>query len=54
MGCTVTPGFENLLKALKDLPGLGHRSAERIALYLLVEKQKKLQEMILALLVSFI
>ena len=31
--------FDHLLSELKQLPGLGFRSAERIALYLLVEKQ---------------
>ena len=34
----MTPAFEKLLDALKRLPGLGYRSAERIALRLLVEK----------------
>ncbi|MFP6900491.1 MAG: recombination mediator RecR [Opitutales bacterium] len=34
----MTPAFEKLLDALKRLPGLGFRSAERIALRLLVEK----------------
>ena len=34
----MTPAFEKLLDALKRLPGLGYRSAERIALKLLVEK----------------
>jgi len=34
----VTPAFDNLLQSLKTLPGLGMRSAERIALHLLVEK----------------
>ena len=34
----MTPAFDNLLDALKRLPGLGYRSAERIALRLLVEK----------------
>ena len=42
----MTPGFENLLKGLKSLPGLGHRSAERIALYLLVEKPEGLDDLI--------
>ena len=45
-GCTVTPGFENLIKGLRNLPGLGHRSAERIALYLLVENPECLDEFI--------
>lgn len=34
----MTPAFEQLLQALKHLPSLGYRSAERIALHLLVEK----------------
>lgn len=34
----MTPAYEKLLDALKRLPGLGYRSAERIALRLLVEK----------------
>jgi recombination protein RecR len=38
----VTPSFEKVRQLLRQLPGLGHRSAERIALYLLVEKPEKL------------
>ena len=34
----MTPALEALQKALKQLPGIGYRSAERIALHLLVEK----------------
>lgn len=34
----MTPAFEQLLQQLKHLPGLGYRSAERIAMHLLVEK----------------
>ncbi|NCG08593.1 MAG: recombination protein RecR [Verrucomicrobia bacterium] len=34
----MTPAFEQLLQALKHLPGLGYRSAERIAIHLLVER----------------
>ncbi|MCB1122522.1 MAG: recombination mediator RecR [Verrucomicrobiae bacterium] len=34
----MTPAFDLLVKQLKKLPGLGYRSAERIALHLLVEK----------------
>lgn len=45
-GLNVTPGFKNLLKGLKNLPGLGHRSAERIALYLLVENPNCLHEFV--------
>ena len=45
----MTPAFEKLQKHLKQLPGLGYRSAERIALHLLVEKPKRLPELIAAL-----
>ena len=45
----MTPAFEKLQKHLKQLPGLGYRSAERIALHLLVEKPKQLPELIAAL-----
>lgn len=41
--------FENLLKALKQLPGLGYRSSERIALHLLVEKPERLPALVSAL-----
>jgi recombination protein RecR len=34
----VTPAFDKLLNELKRLPGLGFRSAERVAMHLLVEK----------------
>ena len=33
--------YENLVQGLKSLPGLGYRSAEKIALHLLVEKPEK-------------
>ena len=42
----MTPRFEELLRQLKKLPGLGHRSAERIALHLLVEKPETLDELV--------
>ena len=42
----MTPGYDQLVRALKNLPGLGFRSAERIALHLLVEKKDKLDQMI--------
>jgi len=45
----MTPSFEEVLKALKQLPGLGHRSAERIALNLLVEKPTRADDIINAL-----
>ena len=45
----MTPSFEKLQKTLKKLPGLGYRSAERIALHLTVEKPSLLPELIAAL-----
>ena len=45
----MTPAFEKLQKQLKQLPGLGYRSAERIALHLLVEKPVKLRELVASL-----
>ena len=45
----MTPAFEKLQKHLKQLPGLGYRSAERIALHLLVEKPERLPALVTAL-----
>jgi recombination protein RecR len=45
----VTPAFENLQKRLRQLPGIGYRSAERIALNLLVERPERLPELVTAL-----
>lgn len=45
----MTPALEHLQKLLKQLPGIGYRSAERIALHLLVEKPAKLSELTTAL-----
>ncbi|HEU5079366.1 MAG TPA: recombination mediator RecR [Opitutaceae bacterium] len=45
----MTPAFEKLQKHLKQLPGLGYRSSERIALHLLVEKPAQLQQLVQAL-----
>lgn len=45
----MTPALEALQKQLKQLPGIGYRSAERIALHLLVEKPAKLPELVGAL-----
>lgn len=42
----MTPAYDNALKLLKKLPGLGHRSAERIALHLLVEKPETLAPLV--------
>lgn len=41
--------FEDLQQRLKQLPGLGYRSAERIALHLLLEKPERLQGLVEAL-----
>jgi len=45
----VTPAFEQLQQALKRLPGVGYRSAERMALHLLVEKPERLRDLVGAL-----
>ncbi len=45
----MTPAFEKLQKQLKQLPGLGYRSAERIALNLLVERPERLPALVAAL-----
>lgn len=45
----MTPAFENLQKLLKQLPGLGYRSAEKIALHLLVERPEKLPPLVEAM-----
>ena len=45
----VTPAFEKLQKHLKQLPGVGYRSAERIALHLLVERPERLPALVEAL-----
>ncbi len=45
----MTPAFEKLQQALKRLPGVGYRSAERIALHLLVEKPARLPELVATL-----
>ena len=42
----VTPGYDQIVRLLKSLPGLGFRSAERIALHLLVEKSEKLDQLV--------
>ncbi|MEX2044802.1 MAG: recombination mediator RecR [Opitutus sp.] len=44
-----TSAFETLQKHLKQLPGLGYRSSERIALHLLVEKPARLPALVAAL-----
>ena len=45
----MTPSFDHLVKQLKKLPGLGFRSAERIALHLLVEQPENTAGLIEAL-----
>lgn len=45
----MTPAFEQLQQALKRLPGVGYRSAERMALHLLVEKPARLRDLVTAL-----
>lgn len=45
----MTPAYEKLLQQLKRLPGLGYRSAERIAMHLLVEQRGELTGLIEAL-----
>ncbi|HEY3756450.1 MAG TPA: recombination mediator RecR [Opitutaceae bacterium] len=41
--------FEDLQQRLKQLPGLGYRSSERIALHLLLEKPERLNGLVAAL-----
>ncbi len=41
--------LERIQQQLKQLPGIGYRSAERIALHLLVEKPEQLPALVLAL-----
>jgi recombination protein RecR len=45
----MTPSVEKLQALLKQLPGLGFRSAERVALHLLVEKPERLSALVDAL-----
>src|ERR1035437_4752789 len=45
----MTPAFEKLQRQLKQLPGVGYRSAERIALHLLVEQPAQLPALVDAL-----
>lgn len=45
----MTASLEQLQQLLKQLPGLGYRSAERIALHLLVEKPERLPALVDAL-----
>lgn len=45
----MTPAFDELTKRLRKLPGLGYRSAERIAMHLLVEQPDSLPGLVEAL-----
>jgi len=45
----VISAYEKLQKQLKQLPGLGHRSAERIAMHLLVARPESLPLLVSAL-----
>lgn len=45
----MTPAYDQLLDRLKRLPGLGYRSAERVAMYLLAEKPAARRELVEAL-----
>jgi multidrug resistance efflux pump len=45
----VTASFDKLQQSLRKLPGLGYRSAERIALHLVVENPARAAELIDAL-----
>jgi len=45
----MTPAFDSLVAILKRLPGIGYRSAERIALHLLLERPEELFPLIAAL-----
>ena len=45
----MTPAFDALQKQLKKLPGVGYRSAERMAIHLLQEKPESCQALIDAL-----
>lgn len=48
----MTPAFETLQSQLKQLPGLGFRSAERIAINLLIEHPDRLTKLVDALLTA--
>ena len=42
----MTPAYDRLLQQLKRLPGLGYRSAERLAMHLLVENPGTIEELL--------
>ncbi len=45
----MTPAYDALVAQLRQLPGVGSRSAERLALHLLVERPERLASLALAL-----
>lgn len=45
----MTPAFDSLVALLKRLPGVGYRSAERMALHLLLERPEELLPLMAAL-----
>ena len=45
----MTPAYDSLLQQLKRLPCLGYRSAERVAIHLLVEHPESMSELINAM-----
>lgn len=45
----MTPAYDSLLQQLKRLPGLGYRSAERVAMHLLVEQPEAMVELLRAM-----
>lgn len=45
----MTPAYDTLLQQLKRLPGLGYRSAERVAMHLLVERPEAMAELLEAM-----
>lgn len=45
----MTPAFDSLVALLKRLPGVGYRSAERLALHLLIERPEELLPLITSL-----
>ena len=45
----MSSSFDHVQKLLRQLPGLGYRSAERLALHLLVEKPERLPPLVQAL-----
>lgn len=45
----MTPAYDSLLQQLKRLPGLGYRSAERVAMHLLVEQPEAMTDLLEAM-----